>query len=721
MKRPAFVVALLLAVAATFLYLLGVGAVLVFAAIILCFAFVLFILKNKGIRIKDVAVLLVAVLVVIGFAVKGIKKVNVEKTFSDKNCKVLCVVTEEPKYYEEFTQFEVKSLDDGHLFGYENTLKRDDVKFILQIPSYMTEASADIGDRLLVDVTFKRLDESRAKYNYYKGIYFDTTCHSAKKVGHDGSVYHYFVAIRRYIKGLISEHLSGDSEALMNGMLLGDKILFSDELYYNFKSCGLSHLVAVSGLHINIICLAMWHVLSRIVSKRMASFVMFLPLVTIVAVTGFTPSAIRAGIMFTLFLLGRMFLKTPDTLNSLGVAICGMLAVNPYYISSVSFQLSCAATAGVIFVAPYSDRLGEILTKKIRFKTLKRVLKTTVAIIMLAISANIFTLPFVAVHFGFVSVISPIVSVFITPAATYLLTLGVLGVFLSFIPVLGYYFAEVVFGFTDILSKYMALVAKIGASIPMSYVPVDSGKVLLCVGAVLCIFAVWILLNCIGGTRMVVSMSLSLLVLTLVGSALGNMNRVKFTVLKADDTCVVISKGSNCVVVGFDGNEDDYYALKSHLKINGIRNIEAVYVGNSADSQTAATMLNEDYSVDEFYALSGARMEFADFEIKSLESGKVHRILENVSVECISLSGVESLKVSIFEKSVLLTAATDMLEDADLVDFDLLVLSDGEMGNAGVFNRRLLSDNVLLEEKQITEDGLNVLFNEGKDVIFSGN
>ena len=73
MKSPAFVVALLLAVAATFLYLLGVGAVLVFAAIILCFSFVLFILKNKGIRIIDVAVLLGAVLVVVGFAVKGIR------------------------------------------------------------------------------------------------------------------------------------------------------------------------------------------------------------------------------------------------------------------------------------------------------------------------------------------------------------------------------------------------------------------------------------------------------------------------------------------------------------------------------------------------------------------------------------------------------------------------------------------------------------------------
>lgn len=576
MKRTAFVVAMLLAVAATFLYLLGTLSVLVFAASTVVVTALLWMLRrHTKIDVKSVFALLTVVLISISFYFRGAAVTSTVNTLHGSNLKIECMVKEESWQSGDWSQLIVEVTGDNASDIAKGT------KLLLFVRNTSSAASAEVGDIVSAEVTLEKIKDSSIKSYYYKGVYFSSFCPSAEIIGHKTTIYEHLVSARQYIRKTVSTHLFGDSAALLNGLLIGDKSEFSDELYYNFKSCGLSHIVAISGLHINIICLALYFVLSKIVGTRKGSLLMFLPLCFTVAVTGFTPSAIRAGIMFGLFLLGRVLLKNPDTLNSLGVAVAIMLTLNPYYVSSISFQLSVAATAGIILCSPFVDRMAARLTSRVNRRIIKRVLSTAFKIAMLSVSACTFTMPFTVLHFGFVSVVAPLVSVFVTPAATYTLVLGCLAVALSLIPFVGYYLAGALFVLCDVLTKYMAVIAKVGASVPFSYSPVDYKAVYISLAAVLCLAAVWVLLNCPGGKRSLALLSAALLVLGLVANSISNVNSLKLTVIRSDTLSVVLVKNGKAAVIGFC--EQNQQAVLNTFKLNSVLEVETVITDGEND------------------------------------------------------------------------------------------------------------------------------------------
>lgn len=692
MRRTALVVAMLLAVAATFLYLLGVGAVFALACCIFIAAVVLWLSKRRsGVDSKSIFVLLITVLLCVWFIIAGIRKDNTVKGLDGKTGKVVCTVIEEPEHNGGYTELyvKIKSFDNASSNGFKG------VKFKLLIHTSSPASSAEIGDIIKADAAFEIIDPSRAKYSYYRGIYLQSWCYSAEIDGHADSLYEHFVNLRKYIRGTVYKHLSGDSAALMNALILGDSAKLSDELYYNFKACGLSHLIAVSGLHINIICLALYGILSKLMGRQRASAVMFIPLIVMVAVTGFTPSAIRAGIMFAIFLLGRLFLKNPDSLNSLGTAMTVMLAVNPYYISSISFQLSCAATAGIIISAKPAEAIGKRILKNVRFKLLNRVLKLAIMLAIFAVAANLFTLPFTALHFGFISLVSPIVSVFVTPAATYLLTLGVLGVVLSAIPFLGFYLSAGVFWLADILTDYTAVIARVGASIPFSYIPVDYKMVYLWLGGTLGLIAVWILLGQIGGKRVVSFMSVTLLVLVIVGGSLSNINSVKITVLNTETQCLVLTKNRKCMVFGLNG--ENRAALETQLKLYEINQIEAVFVTDLEESLSTVESLRQNYTVNAVLAIDGDSVTPGDK-------------CEPISGVAVTLIEKDKLQIDFLDKTV-------VLMKADSFDEIVAVPADVRFAEFNSGSRKA----VLNGGEVITLDGeWAVTFKEGKDMIFNG-
>ena len=577
MKRTALVVAMLLAVAATFLYLFGVLAVLLFAVVVFILTTLLWVLRLRtNIDAKSALAMLAVVLIAVAFAVRGMYTENKVSTLNGKIFKVEGIVTEERVQSGDWSQLTVEVLKDS---DFDRT---KGMKFLLLVRNTASVAGACVGDIVSTEVAFERIDEVSAKNYSYRGIYLRSFCNSAQIVGHKTTLYGYFVSARQYIRKTVSSHLVGDSSALLKGLLLGDKTDFSDELYYNFKACGLSHIVAISGLHINIISLALYFVVAKIFGRRKASALMFLPLIFVVAVTGFTPSAVRAGIMFGLFLLGKVLLKNPDTLNSLGVAVAVMLCFNPYYIASISFQLSVSATAGVILCGPIADKTAKLLTLKVSGKRLKRVMSNGIKIAILSVAACAFTLPFSALHFGFVSVVAPIVSVFVTPAATYTLVLGALAVVFSLVPFIGYYLSGALFILSDVMTKYMAIVAKAFSAVPFSYIPIDYKTVYISLVAVLCLVSVWILLNRVGGKRVLILMSAGLLCLGLVADSLSNINCVRLTVVDADVPSVVLVKNGKGAVIGLC--EENRLATLSFLKMNSVVELETVVMTNISEN-----------------------------------------------------------------------------------------------------------------------------------------
>lgn len=209
-----------------------------------------------------------------------------------------------------------------------------------------------------------------------------------------------------------------DAAAFAKALLLGEREDISYEMSTTFKVSGISHIVAVSGLHVSIL-FGLVYLLT--VRKRSLTFLLGLPVLFLfAAVTGFTPSVTRACIMQGLMLLAMLAEREYDPPTALGFAVLVMLIVNPMVVVSISFQLSVGCMIGIfLFSGKIRQRIVE-KTKPTKEKNLRNKLKhwfaTSVAI---SLGASVVTTPLVAYHFGTISLISVVTNLLVVWAIAY--------------------------------------------------------------------------------------------------------------------------------------------------------------------------------------------------------------------------------------------------------------------------------------------------------------
>ena len=200
-----------------------------------------------------------------------------------------------------------------------------------------------------------------------------------------------------------------DTAHFMKSMLLGDRTdLYQDEaLYAALQNSGVSHIVAVSGLHVAFLV----GLLQLLLGVSPRSSLLCLVLVwCFVLVTGAPPSAIRAGIMQSFLLLAPLLKRENDSATSLSAALALILLLNPYAAADVGLQLSFAAMAGLLL-------LGEPARKMLfpgrRIGRFARILLYPVNVLAGSAAVMVFTVPLLALHFGRVSLLAPLTNTLI--------------------------------------------------------------------------------------------------------------------------------------------------------------------------------------------------------------------------------------------------------------------------------------------------------------------
>ena len=162
-------------------------------------------------------------------------------------------------------------------------------------------------------------------------------------------------ARRTVLRG--SAPLPGTERALLAGFLLGDTRAIPDDVVNDFRSAGLSHLLAVSGANVAFALAIVDPALRKLRrGPRFASGVGVLVLFG--TMTRWEPSVLRAAVMAGLVMLARSLGRPADARRVLVLAIIGLLVVDPFLVRSVGFQLSCGACAGIVIgAAPIAARL----------------------------------------------------------------------------------------------------------------------------------------------------------------------------------------------------------------------------------------------------------------------------------------------------------------------------------------------------------------------------
>ncbi|MBH5318165.1 DNA internalization-related competence protein ComEC/Rec2 [Paenibacillus sp. GSMTC-2017] len=144
-----------------------------------------------------------------------------------------------------------------------------------------------------------------------------------------------------------------DQSGYMKGLILGIRDDLAPEQFQQFSRLGLTHILAISGLHVAVFMYALSGFLKlfRMTRERIVVTLMFaVPLYVLLA--GASPSVLRAGLMAVLGLLAARLGKLKDGLHLLAAAAVGLLIIDPYYLDNVSFQLSFIVTLGLIVGVP---------------------------------------------------------------------------------------------------------------------------------------------------------------------------------------------------------------------------------------------------------------------------------------------------------------------------------------------------------------------------------
>lgn len=203
-------------------------------------------------------------------------------------------------------------------------------------------------------------------------------------------------AMREQIRTLFP----GDVAPFLSALLTGDRTGLAVSPAVDISEAGLSHVLAVSGMHCGFLA-ALLAFLLRNRSRVTAAAVEILALVFYALLTGAKPSVVRACIMLSLLLIAPLVRRERDSPTALCLALFLILLQNPFAAASVSLQLSFACVAGLLSLTPHVYRV-------LRGDTRQRVRNFVAASCAASVGVIAFTAPLCAVYFGALALIMPL-------------------------------------------------------------------------------------------------------------------------------------------------------------------------------------------------------------------------------------------------------------------------------------------------------------------------
>lgn len=205
-----------------------------------------------------------------------------------------------------------------------------------------------------------------SSYEYYLGKDVYASINAIKYEVTDKKVFFFNYCcdeLKVYIKEGLEELLSEEEASIMTAITIGEKDLLSEETKELFKRSGMSHVLAISGTHISIICFGFYRLLKKIKINIYANTILTAELLIFYVVfTGCNISALRAGICGLIMLASIILRRKYDVISALFVAAMIIICRNPASLYNASFYLSFAAVLGIYIGSEISEKMG--LSKK---------------------------------------------------------------------------------------------------------------------------------------------------------------------------------------------------------------------------------------------------------------------------------------------------------------------------------------------------------------------
>lgn len=313
--------------------------------------------KTKNIYIKKYLKKSVILILIISSIISNTITLNLNNKYNNLysnleniNLTGTIVSSKKEKDYKDIYKIKVEKINENkkykNTYLYLNINKKENIKL-------------NYGDLISINCDFEKPTVSRnyKSFNYKEYLKTNKIYGNIKLKGkikiikekNINLIFYFSNYLNQKIKNNIKNTLPEKNANLLIGILLGDKEKIEEDIIENFKISNISHLLAVSGAHINYLILGISLFFGFIkFNKKKTKIITIIFLIFFMFLTNFQISVVRACICGIIILFGGIIYKQTDTLNTIAISALIILIQNPFSINSLSFELSFGGTIGII-------------------------------------------------------------------------------------------------------------------------------------------------------------------------------------------------------------------------------------------------------------------------------------------------------------------------------------------------------------------------------------
>jgi competence protein ComEC len=255
--------------------------------------------------------------------------------------------------------------------------------------------------------------------------------------------------------------LPADQAAMLPALVLGDTSTLTEQTTADFRAAGLTHLTAVSGANVTIVCGAVL-LTAGLVGPRAAVMLAALALVTFVVVVQPSASVLRAAVMGGITLLAVASHRRRQAIPVLSASVIALMIASPELAVDVGFALSVSATAALVVIAP-------VWSRRLVGRGWPKPLADAVSV---AVAAQLVTAPLVAGISGTFSVVSVLANLAVAVVIPPITVVGTAAAALCPLWPAG---ADLLIRFTGLELWWLLAVARWAAGVPGASIAVPSG------------------------------------------------------------------------------------------------------------------------------------------------------------------------------------------------------------------------------------------------------
>lgn len=500
---------------------------------------------------------------------------------------ILIVAFAQIKYYEGIFENKYKNINEDDEISIIGTIVSDPqekeykTKYILKIDTINSnkkykntkvilytkkgKETLKYGDKIELVGNFKLAQERRNPggfdYRFYlktKKIYGIVTTKNTKRLKENNVNIISMIANKtaNVIKNQSKKLLENKKACLLIGLLIGDTDEIDEETKEDFRNSNLTHMLAVSGLHVSYVLLAVNYIITKVkIHKKLSKIIVMLLILFFILVTGATPSVLRAGTMTIYLILGGIFYRRISVFSSLNLSLLVIIIMNPYCLFDVGLQLSYAGTIGIVYLYP-------IIKEKIYNKANS---------ILITISANIVIIPIIMYNFNTILLTFFISNLLAGPIIGIIIILGFSIIIISLI----------FFPIANIFSKILNLLIILFLNTVKACANLPFSKIFIITPTLKFIFLYYCLLVfIIIKERIQIRISIKLknkviaiLIILVIINPIKYFSNIKQSNLKiyfvdvgqGDSTCIVTPKNKIILIDGGGNSKDENYDIGKQI------------------------------------------------------------------------------------------------------------------------------------------------------------